>query len=252
MNKLAVLTYFQKNKLLILLEGLISGGKSSLCKSINFYLNKYIKVRHYPEPINEKLLNLFYSDIKKHAFSFQSIVIRERVHVLSAAEDFLSKDEGDLSAVDRSEIGDCAFALMHYNSGNISDEQFEVYGDLTKPFLDCVELNNIKKVKKCVVYLTCTPKKARERVIKRGNPKEMESCTEKYLEELEKSYMKVMGYGDINEKESLVIDQIFFSLNIHRDDIIYINYEEDFEIIDGMLTENDTFNILRQIISNFQ
>ena len=241
-----VIEYLNKYKLCLYLEGLISAGKSTFCKSVEHYLNKNgINFNNYPEPINDKLLNLFYSDMKTHAFSFQSITIRERVHLINNAYNFLHNKNKGLVLIDRSCLGDCAFALMHYKSNNISDEQFIVYADLAKPFKN----NKSKDIKKTVVNLDCTPNKARERLIQRGKINEMDSCSIVYLNDLKNSYNQVFTQqGTI--KESNIIKEIYNSMDISVDNIINIDYNIDHKLINGILSEETTFKILYEVISN--
>ena len=239
-----VIAYLMVNKLLIFLEGLISSGKSTLCKSIEYHLKRSgVNYKYYPEPINEKLLNLFYSDIKKHAFSFQSIIIRERVHVYEDAVKDLNNGCNYVK-VDRSAVGDCAFALMHHKAGNIDDQQFEVYADLTKS----TRKINCAGIKKVIIFLNCTPKKARERVIIRGNPKEIKSCTLEYLQDLNHSYNRVLRKDtkDLSDDERKVIKQVYESIGTTN--IVNIDYNEDFEVTNGYLSKDATFKILKQII----
>ena len=236
-----VLDYFNNNPTKIYLEGLISGGKSTLCRSIDVPMTKNnIAYRYYKEPINEKLLKLFYSNIKKYAFDFQTITIRERVHVDNEATDFLLNG-GKLAIIDRSCFGDAAFALMHHDANNINDEELDVYSDLIK--------NN--KIKKCehkqfLLYLNCTPRKCRQRVITRGNSDEIEKCDINYLEKLDQYYDKVLEHKPSNQIEKIVLD--ILKEQYPNLKIIYIDYETDYEIKDGVLSEQDTLNILYQFI----
>lgn len=247
---LEVIDFLSKNKLCIFLEGLISSGKSTLGRSCKKHLGKNgIIYNYYAEPINEKLLDLFYSNIRRHAFNFQSITIRERVHVRKGAINFL-RAGGNVVVIDRSEIGDCAFALMHHKDENISDEEFEVYADLTK-FKSVPDVYSGTDVKKVIVYLDCTAEKARERVITRGNEKEILSCTVEYLSSLKHSYEKVFkSRACSNKLEETVINQIYDSIG--TDDITYLDYNSDFNLVDGELSEEDIFAILYKIIERLK
>lgn len=247
MDKSKVIEYLRNNKIIIYLESLISAGKSTLCKSCDFHINNEgIKFRHYQEPINMKLLELFYSNIKKYAFPFQSIVIRERVHINNSAFEFL-KDSGNLCIIDRSCFGDCAFALMHHSSGNISDKEFEVYGDLIKTPLG---ISKDEKVKEYVVYLHSTPEKCRERVVKRGNFSEIENCNIEYLTGLEKNYNKVLYRKDTSQLEESVLNTIYEGIGDIK--ILNIDYNEDLEIVDGKLSESNIWGILGKIIEQIE
>lgn len=250
--KQSVLDYINNNKIIIYLEGLISSGKSSLCKSINVVLNKYnIRNTNYPEPIDKSLLNLFYSNPQKYAFTFQSIVIRERIHVNEDAIKYLKNDNG-LAIIDRSRFGDCSFGIMHYNTNNISLAEFEVYTNLIKSnrldkYSKRLGIDTKDQIKDFLVYLFCTPEKSRERVIKRGNLDEIENCTIEYLSNLEMNYEKVLGNDKCNHVEQVAIDEIYRNYN---NNIIKINYNDDLTIKDdGLIEETQVFNILYQIIT---
>lgn len=245
-----VLRFIKNNKILVYLEAIISGGKSSLCKSVNRVLTKYeVHNEWYPEPINNKLLDLFYSDPPKYAFDFQSIVIRDRVHTNEDAIKFLKKNKG-LAIIDRSRFGDCAFGIMHHTNKNISDVEFAVYTDLIKSKrLD--KYNSLlglepDKIKDFVVYLICTPEKARERVIKRGNVTEIQGCTIEYLSELEHNYSKVLHKNGLDTLEQAVIDEVYKNYN---NKVLFIDYNTDLQIdTDGFIAEHQVFEILTQIM----
>jgi deoxyadenosine/deoxycytidine kinase len=263
-KKSEVLNYLNKHKVLLYLEGLIGSGKSTLLKSIDKWLsdetNKVggtgrIRFRWYSEPIKQKLLDLFYSDIPKYAFSFQSIVIRERVQVINEAKRNFNCDNF-FQAIDRSRWGDCAFALMHRKSGNISPVEYEVYVDLISDEpKDHGEPGNREdhgdresEFVECLVYLKNTPKISRKRIVKRGNQKEIDGCTVEYLTELEESYMKVLEVSEASEIERLSIDKI---KNNFDGNIIILDYNEELKVTeDGYITEEDTFNILHKIIKS--
>jgi len=229
----------------------------------------------YPEPIPPSLLALFYSDIPKHAFSFQSIIIRERVHVDNQAIKFLK--DGNFSIVDRSPYGDCAFALMHYASGNISLQQLMVYKELinfgtnsggtkvtTESSRDRVQVTKnsggtivtteskgTKEIKEIVVYLSCNPEKARERLSTRsGNSDESTNCDVEYLIKLDSSYMKVFGFEPASSIEKTVIQEVRPDDSVN---IIIIDYDEDFPVdSDGCMDKNNTFEILHRIVSRIK
>ena len=224
----------------------ISAGKSTLCRSIEHNIKKYnINYKHYPEPINQKLLELFYSNIDKYSFAFQCIIIRERVHLMEEAINYLYSENGNMTVIDRSAIGDCAFALMLRKDNKINNEEFEVYADLTKSLKQMVS-PSVSSCKRVIVYLNCESNKARERVINRGNAQEIKSCTPEYLENLNNSYNKVLSWNDSTGEELLVIKQVYDSIGTM--DVISIDYNRDFRVVNGILSESDTFMILKEII----
>lgn len=243
MDNSEVIEYLRANKILIYLEGLIGAGKSSLCRSFNRVLNKHqVKNAWYAESIEKSLRQLFYSDVPRYAFSFQSIVIRDRIHTNEDAIKILL-DDANFAIIDRSRYGDCSFALMHYAAGNISPKELAVYHDLIKS--DRLDKYDVEDIKEYVVYLDRSPCKAREHVIERGNPEEIEGCTEEYLTALDNSYYKVLSQETEDPLEQEVIS------TIHRSQVkgcIVIDYEEDLLLEDGYLTEDQVFTILKKII----
>jgi len=260
-NTSYVLEFLKNNTLLINWESLIGAGKSTLCKSIAKHLGKYgINNTWYPEPINKKLLELFYSDPKKYAFSFQTIVIRERVHVSIDAYKYLLFD-GNYASIDRSRCGDLSFGITHYLNKNISGEEFKVYTDL----LNSTTLNNYSTVNinECVVYLECSPNKAKDRITRRGNNDEIEKCSIEYLTDLDFNYRKVLsnlsgltkndqsGGNKMSLLEQEAINEL--SKSNKNINIIFIDYNQDLKIeSDETICEDETFKILYDIITKIK
>lgn len=243
-----VLDFLRENPTLISFEALIGAGKSTLCTSIHRVVEKYnTKSTWYPEPIINDLLNLFYTDKKKYAFSFQSIIIRERVHVLLDAWNFV-KTSGGFATIDRSRYGDFSFALMHLKNGNISPDEFAVY---TKLVGDTSGRYKHGDVNHHVVYLDCTPEKCRERIIKRGNQEEVDGCPLDYLRELEFNYLNVLKNKNLNELEIITLNEISKSCPSQK--IIFIDYNLDLNInSEGYIEESQVFKILYDIIKQIQ
>ena len=242
-----IIDFIGSNKICISLEGSISAGKSTLCKSLNKYLTKYgVKYKHYPEPINQKFLDLFYTDMDKYSFSFQSFIIRERINIAEDSFNDLQNNDVNFAVIDRSPIGDCAFSFMLYKDKKITPQEFDVYTDIIKP------RKNINKegIKNIIIYLKCSTNKNRERIIKRGNKLEIDNCTESYLKQLDDSYLRILNNEGTSDEENKIINQVFESVGTRN--VVFIDYEKDFEIKDDCLSEKDTFMVLKKIINKIK
>lgn len=164
----------------IVLEGLIGIGKSTLGRSLYEYLKKAgFNVKFFPEFVNEDLLGLYISDMKKYAFSYQCIIARERLRVYDEAKHFSS--QGGISIIDRSLVGDVAFATMLREQGLIDDREWDVY----KKFISVEYPEPI-----ITLYLEGGPSLAFERMKRRNLQSEVSGYTLGYFERLEKAYQK--------------------------------------------------------------
>lgn len=249
-----LIEYFNKNAFLFNIEAIISAGKSTLIKSIKRICLKYtIKCNIYLENIPQVLLELFYSDTKKYAFSLQSIVIRDRIHIAENAIQHLQNADGNLAFIDRSRYGDAAFALMHIESGNISSEEATVYSQLVKSDrLDEIYTDSDsylyvdQPVGEYIVYLDRTPEKARELVIKRGDPTEIKNCTIEYLSSLEHYYEKILTRkGDTPIEENVLNEVWKYGKNVT---VIHIEYNDDNQLdADGYLSDEDVLKFLAKL-----
>jgi deoxyadenosine/deoxycytidine kinase len=104
----------------LIVEGLISAGKSTAGIEIHAYVQELgIPCKFFPEPLIPELLELFLSDQKKYAFSFQLTMLVKRQAIYREAHKYAM--QGYFCIIDRSLYGDYCFALMHKNRGNISE-----------------------------------------------------------------------------------------------------------------------------------
>src|SRR3990167_8640394 len=178
---------------LIVLEGTISAGKTTLGRNIVELLsNLGLPVKFFHEYVNEDLLQQYISNMKKYSYSFQVIMQAHRINNYKLARDFANK--GGVAIVDRSIIGDYAFALMQKKKLFITEDEWKVYNSIF-----CQE-NLIEP--DGIVYLSCTPQTVINRIAKRGI--ECESAyNEEYLSELEDNYHQAF---ELNKVSFLAID----------------------------------------------
>jgi deoxyadenosine/deoxycytidine kinase len=167
----------------IVLEGPIGVGKSTLGKSLSMYLSRLgLPVKFFPEFVNNSLLELYLSDMKKYAYAFQVIIARERLQIYRDASNF--SNTGGISIIDRSLIGDYTFALMQREKGYINDDEWAVYLNLIRHDPDCEPY--------VTLFLECDPKQAFSRMRKRNNSSEVKGYSIEYFEDLNNAYMKTI------------------------------------------------------------
>jgi len=167
---------------IIILEGSIGVGKTTLGNKLCEFLNKIgLDARFYKEFVNESLLKLYINNMKKHAFSFQSIMARERRHIYLNAVEY--SKTGGISIVDRGLIGDYVFAKMQKDKNFIDDDEWKVYVDLVSTELPEPSM---------VLYMRAIPEISFLRMKHRNNESEKSGYTLKYFEDLHKTYDEVI------------------------------------------------------------
>lgn len=169
--------------MIIVFEGPIAVGKSTLCKKIQergIFLGKPVVV--FFERIRPKMLSLYIKNREKYAYSFQMNALTERFIIHKEAE--ILSEAGYCVIIDRGIAGDMGFALTQRKDNFINDEEWETY-------LERVEEHKETKWKPdLIVHLTCSPQLALQRLKTRGNQDEISSYDLNYFEKLEKSHLE--------------------------------------------------------------
>jgi deoxyadenosine/deoxycytidine kinase len=120
---------FSQKKLLVI-EGNIGAGKSTLLGM----LNKMLNVNIIPEPLAKwqnvessgDLLNLFYTDTPRWAYTFQTYAFLTRVHAI--LEHRADQFNGDIHVLERSVYCDrFCFAKNCYESGKMTPLEWSIY-----------------------------------------------------------------------------------------------------------------------------
>ena len=148
---------------IFVLEGLIGVGKSTLGQSLEKTLNEIgISATFLAEFVSEDLLSQYISDMGKYAYSFQMIMLTKRLEIYREAE--RRAKQGEVVLVDRSLLGDYAFALLQVRQGNMSNEEFRVY---------CAMLEKEKPIEPTLtVFLDADVPTCISRAAKRGRESE--------------------------------------------------------------------------------
>jgi len=152
------------------IEGNIASGKSTFCKWIenNFY--DFVDVVYEPvdqwtkavDKDNKNLLDYFYKDAKRWAYTFQMMAFTSRVEALEKSS------FKPIRCVDRSIYCDKnVFAQNCYDTGLFTEIEWKLYKDMYN-FID----KRFKYKPSCMIYLKTKPETCVERIKKRARSEE--------------------------------------------------------------------------------
>ena len=159
------------------IEGNIGSGKSTLLK----LLAKYKPIIAIQEPVNvwrsikdidgKDMIEKFYKNQEKYAFSFQMMAYISRLHLLKKN---LRENPNGIFITERSVFTDRnVFAKMLYDDGKIESVNYEIYLQWFDEFVKDIPIKGI-------IYLKTTPNICFERIKKR-NRKGEENMSTKYI-----------------------------------------------------------------------
>ncbi len=190
---------FTSKKLLIVVEGNIGAGKSTFLRILKERLNLDIIY----EPTDKwqnigdggNLLDLFYKDIKRWAYTFQSFAFITRVEAIN--ERLKNSKAKYVQILERSVYSDrFCFAKNCYEAGLMSSLEWQIYKDWFKWLVE-----GYTEKPDGFIYLKTDPKTCYSRMLKRDRDEE-KSVPLSYLELLHKKHEDWL----INKSE--VIDYI--------------------------------------------
>lgn len=182
------------NKIIISIEGNIGAGKSTLLKLLNDRYGDRIETMQEPveswrnyiiaetgERIN--ILDMFYSNPKKYAYLFQTIVFK------TFTENLLSKFYGSdkcIFIIERSLSSALkVFCEMLYESDNLTNIEFDCLRDLRR--LINTQIIMPLCVTRKYIYLRVTPEICMSRIQNRNRPEEA-TMTMDYLEKIHEKH----------------------------------------------------------------
>lgn len=216
---------------IISIEGNIGSGKSTFVKALQTYFNKTDeinkKIYFLQEPVNiwetiknndgENIIECFYKNQDKYAFSFQMMAYISRLSLLRKAV----REGYDYIFTERCVNTDRnVFAKMLYDSGKIEKINFEIYTKWFDEFIE--EFNNFH-----YIYIKTDPEKALERINKRARPGE--TIPLEYLKECDKYHNNWLE--TIESTNIITLDG-----NIDRNN--NDSYYEWFDIINTFIAKN--------------
>ncbi len=216
------------------LEGNIASGKSTLIKQIESNKTSYLFIM--PEPVNswinltdnggKSILQNFYEDQKKYAFTFQIYALFTRFQILKDIIESAKKfeEEHGIEAVILSErtlnTDYHIFASMLYEDNVINEIEYKVYTEWFNEF-------NKIEYKNQPIYIVTEPKSCLQRIAVRGREDE-EAVTLGYLQKCHDKH------DQIYLSNSIIID------NTNIDDIDSEEYTKMYDqIMDIILPSKD-------------
>ena len=166
---------------IIVIEGNIGAGKSTLINKLNQLFNTNSKVKIIEEPVElwnnikdkdgTNILTNYYKNQEKYAFSFQIMSFTSRFNILRNA----LKNNYDIIIIERSMFSDkYIFTKMLYDTNMINEIEYKIYLQLFDEFI-----SEIPEVS--IIYLKTDPIVAKKRVDYRNRKGEIISL--EYLQE---------------------------------------------------------------------
>lgn len=185
---------------MIIIEGQIGVGKTTMGELLEDELGVTL-FRELQHPETHTLLDRFYADQERWAFTLQIHFLNERFRMIKE----IRRAGG--GALDRSIYGDRIFAEVLHDDGSMLDEEFATYSTLLDNMLEHVEPPDL------LIYLDCSVDTALERIRKRNRGLEA-GIPRDYLERLNERYLTWYDRFDLSPK--MKIDTERFPL--HEDD----------------------------------
>jgi deoxyadenosine/deoxycytidine kinase len=169
---------------LISIEGNIGAGKSTLVRTLQEKYKDDSRIVFLQEPVNvwesvknaegKTILQKFYEDPKKYAFSFQVLAFTTRLHNIQKA---IATAPADCKAIimERSlEADKYIFASMLHAGGTMDSIEYQIYKMYSQDALDAYKVDKI-------IWLSTPPKECGARIQKRKRDGEDDISME-YLE----------------------------------------------------------------------
>ena len=172
--------------IVIIIEGQIGVGKTTMGE----LLERELEVTLYRElqrPETLSLLDRFYADQGRWAFTLQIHFLNDRFRMIKQI-----RDAGG-GALDRSIYGDRIFADVLHEDGQMSEEEYLTYTTLLDNMLEHVQPPDL------LVYLDCTIDTALSRIKKRNRGLES-GIPRDYLERLNERYLRFFESYDVSPK----------------------------------------------------
>lgn len=193
--------FTKKKPIIISIEGNIGSGKSTILNHLkDYYKNKTSigSICFLDEPVElwntikdsngVTILEKYYSNIDKYAFSFQMMAYISRLSIFRKA----IKQDYDIIITERSIYTDCnIFAQMLYDNKKIEEVNFVIYKKWFTEFLDDFPDINY-------IYIKAEPTISHKRVLKRS--RQGESIPLEYLEKCHIYHEKWLQNATCNKR----------------------------------------------------
>eukprot|EP00947_MAST-08B_sp_MAST-8B-sp1_P001145 g1145.t1 len=170
---------------LVCVEGNISAGKSTLCRS----LAEELRYELFLEPVQTNpFIELYYGDPKKYGLPMQMWLLKQRfLAYCLALRQTISSSAPRGVILDRSIFSDVVFADKNRDDGNITAHGYHEYQELRQRLLALVPAPH------CVVYLDASPKTCYDRVMSLRKRECESGIPLEYLQGLDTCYKAFVG-----------------------------------------------------------
>jgi len=179
------------NKKVVIVEGLIGSGKTTLTKELGAALGDSTLVLIEPdEKDGNPYLADFYHDSKRWGLVMQIHLLQARYRMHLHAQWHAMSGHGH-SVLDRSYFGDTCFARMLYKAGTITEREFQTYQETYRTMTASVMLPTV-----CLRILA-SPEASQKRIQKRMLDQTGRACEDvislDYLEALDQEIDHMVG-----------------------------------------------------------
>jgi deoxyadenosine/deoxycytidine kinase len=193
------------------IDGNIGSGKSTLMKNLCEYYKDEPNVVFLREPVDEwekvkdengvTMLEKFYEDPEKYAFSFQMMAYVSRLKVFKDAVKNINSSKKVYIITERSLYTDkMVFAKMLYDTNKIEKVNYEIYLNWFDTFSEEFPVHK-------VIYVKTDPEKCHSRILKRAREGENLIPLE-YLQSCDSYHNNMLdtSYPDCICQEQLILD----------------------------------------------
>ncbi|GMA61671.1 deoxyadenosine kinase [Alicyclobacillus fastidiosus] len=204
---------------MVILAGMIGVGKSTVAEAIGEHLGSQV---FFESVDDNRILELFYRDKKRWAFTLQVYFLNTRFRSIKAA--LRHKD----NVLDRSIYEDALFTRINYEEGNISDVEMDTYLHLLDNMMVVIEETE-KGRPDLLVYLHGSFDTIMHRIRKRGREYEQSPELVDYLKHLHAGYANWIKEYD--KSPVLIIDIDRYDIERSDDKAAVLR------MVDGKLSE---------------
>lgn len=179
---------------IVVIEGPIGVGKTTMGEILEEDVGIPL-FRELTKKATHELLDRFYADQKRWAFTLQIHFLNERFRMIKES---VRRGAG---ALDRSIFGDRIFAALLHDDGDMTDEELATYDTLLDNMLEHAEDPDL------LVYLDCSPETALARIKERDRGKES-AIEPDYLANLNRRYLEWYDRYERSPKVKLDTEQL--------------------------------------------
>ena len=180
------------NNKVVIVEGLIGAGKSSLSKELGEALGENTLTLMEPDEKDNAnpYLASFYQNQERWAFTMQVHLLQARYMMHLQAQWYAMNKQGH-AVLDRSYFGDTSFARLQVKTGAMSENEFETYRSIYHAMTASVLLPSV------CVRLVVSPEVAAERIRRRMELQTGRKCENvidiNYLRDLDREITHMVG-----------------------------------------------------------